>query len=287
MKLEFGDLRDFCLHPFWLVLDVDRERTSDHPTAKFSFAGDLPFPEKQWRHHVDHYRGPWIKEDTMWKDFRAEFFIEADDHTLRSWEEYQRRVDPTLYPDQHIVYSINLPPVPSYPDKRTVLVNSDQIIVERKVVLNPNAPNTGLNLTKAIVPGVKRASTMSFALQALPTPIARNNSIPYVHSLNGINTPSLQRKSTFVTETSIPPSRMSSIHAPVSPILSADPSVDPDVPSLPLLQRRGTEPAVSGLGTSSLGNQQQPSDGTDDNAVDGVSRPLLARVQSRDSDPCV
>lgn len=284
MKLEVGDLRDFCTHPFWLVLDVDRERTSDHPIAKYSFAGDFPFPGKHWSHHIDHYQGPWIKEDATWKDFRADFFIEVDDHTLRSWKGYQRQVDPTLHPDQHIVYSINLPPVPSYPDKRTVLVNGDQVIVEKQVTSDLNAPNTGLSLTKAIVPGVRRASTMSLALQALPTSMARNNSLPSVHSNNGINPPSVKKKSTFVTETFIPP-MSSMIQAPVSSLLSADPSVDSKVPSVPLLQRLGTEPVAREFGTSSGGNQQQPSNGTDDNAVDGVSRPLLARVQSRDSDP--
>jgi hypothetical protein len=282
LYLEWRDLRDFCLHPFWLVLDVDRDRTSDHPTVKYSFSGGLPYPEKQWRHAKDHYQGPWIKDDATWKNFNVEFFIEADDRTLQSWENYQRRVDPTVHPDEHIVYSVLLPPVPCYPDKRTVLANSDEVLIEEKATPNPNAPNTGLGLTDAIVPGARRASTMSFGLQALPNQTYRNNSVPSTISSGAAKTPSLEKNNTFVVETQIPPSRMSSIHPPVSPILSADPSEDPSIPSVPLLSRQGEDqPAMVRPVLASSKNHATQRSGLDDTAA--VSQPLLSRTHTNES----
>lgn len=241
MSFEWRDLVAFCKHPFFLVLDIDRERTSDHPTVKFYIQADLPFPEKGWRHEESHYQGPWIKDDATWVKFATAIIIEADDRTLISWEDYKRR-----NPDKRIFYSISLPTVPTYPGQQSVVVNGDGITVEEKVVPGPNAQNNRPGLAQAIIPGIRKASTMSLALQPLLNSIARNNSLPSVHSLNGVGSSSLQNKGTFVTETLVPP----------SPLLSVDTRLDRNIPSVLVLQRQGTEPVVSGQGIASGGNQK-------------------------------
>lgn len=163
MQIEWRDLKDFILRPFFLIFDEARERTSDHPTLKFSFAGDLPYPPSSERNDRDHYQGPWIRNDLTWKEFPVQFQVEADDRTLRSWEAYQseNRSD-----SRRVVYSVMLPVVPKHPDRRTVVaratVNAE---VRSSIVAYDDASMDKLpDVTEALVPGANKRSTIDFDL---------------------------------------------------------------------------------------------------------------------------
>jgi hypothetical protein len=162
--LEWRDLKEFILYPFYLVLDESRERTSDHPTVKFSFAGSLPFPGDEERNTKDHYRGPWIKDDDTWKHFPVEFQVEADNRTLESWEKYQSRATGV---NQRIVYSVMLPTVPTHPDRRTVTANANASHIEEKVTVNTNPSKKEPDVTQALIPGARKHSTVAYNLQAV------------------------------------------------------------------------------------------------------------------------
>jgi hypothetical protein len=154
--------------PFFLILDEARERTSDHPTLKFAFAGDLPYPPNSERNDRDHYQGPWIRNDLTWKNFPVQFQVEADDRTLRSWEAYQseNRTD-----SKRVVYSVMLPVVPKHPDRRTVVaratVNAE---VRSSMVAYDDASSIEKlpDVTEALVPGTNKRSTIDFDLHIAP-----------------------------------------------------------------------------------------------------------------------
>lgn len=164
--MEWRDVKDFIVHPFYLVLDESRERTSDHPTVKFSFAGSLPYPSDEERNSKDHYQGPWIKDDDTWKSFPVEFQVEADDRTLKSWEKYQSRATDV---DEHIIYSVMLPVVPTHPDRRTVIASANVSHVEEKITVDKHPLQNGPDVTQALLPGARKQSTVAYNLQAVDT----------------------------------------------------------------------------------------------------------------------
>lgn len=156
LGLEWEALKDFIKEPFDLVLDADREKTRDQPTVKYSFGGDLVYPEDPERNSEGHYQGPWDKSTNWakkWKDFNVEFEVEADDHTLNSWQKYQLNGKP----DEPIVYSVNLPTIPSYPEKRKVTATAT---VFKKVVLEPVISDNSTNDSEITLRtmGTRRAS---------------------------------------------------------------------------------------------------------------------------------
>ena len=270
LRLESEALKDFVTDPFYLVLDTTRERTTEHPTVKYSLAGDFPFPSYAERNSHAHYRGPW-NEDPSWPSFPVEFFVQADARTLASWERYSRRHTGRHNADlgddgedYHIVYDVDLPPVPTYPDKRTVLaVPRDVIAVETKI--DPDAPNSGVILTNAITPGARKESTVSFRLQHDPdtaAAAAAGQARPSVSSGKSFTSASawanssadvddtadsiapvssnateaaLKKQQSWVVETSASPSRTSSVRAhaqmgtvPTDAAVPAAPIVGPD-----------------------------------------------------------
>lgn len=166
LSMEWRDLKEFVVCPFFLVLDETRERTSDHPVVKFSFAGDLPYPGDEDRNTKDNYQGPWIKDDETWKRFPVEFHVEADGRTLASWERYQSRPRRT---DEYIVYSIMLPPVPTHPDRRTVIAQANISHVEEGVTINTDREKKGSDIRQALVANGRKPSTVAYCLQALHT----------------------------------------------------------------------------------------------------------------------
>ena len=249
MRLEWRDVKDFCRNPFYLILDENRERTVDDPTVKFSFLGKLPYPKGEERYSRDHYKGPWVRNKD-WNDFDVEFMVQAEDRTLRSWERYQQRYcsDGADW-DQHIVYSIELPPVPSYPDQRTVVANVHDTEILQKVSDDPDASNTGEKLAKAIVPGTRKASTASFKLQSIDD--QEEDSIKN-GSDTALSTNSVEAKNPgFVIQTAIPPSRMSSIRRPSTPVSPTDHSAPPVPPIPDHVVRQNTRPEDSAIRTAS------------------------------------
>jgi hypothetical protein len=239
---EYRDTVEFIKNPFFLVLDTGRDRTSDYPTVKYSFAGSLPFPGDQERNDFEHYQGPWIKDDDTWRDFNVEFLVEVDDRTLKSWERYQHNTESSTpgSDGEHIVYSILLPPVPNHPDKRTVLADSDIPEIQPKASPTPNRSSHGANMDDTIVPGARRASTIPFGLQTLPfatKPSAVSSETAGSSPGGSISSP--KKQGTFVVETAIPQSSMSSVHEPGSP--KAPVTIVPPVPIL----NSTTEPASS------------------------------------------
>jgi hypothetical protein len=289
LSIEYRDTIEFIKNPFFLVLDTERSRTSDHPTVKYSFAGSLPFPDEHERNNKTNYQGPWIKDDATWKKFNVEFFVEADDRTLKSWERYQRQVGPSGLGSsgEHIVYSVSLPPVPNYPDKRTVIATSDAPEIQEGVIEDPNRANYGAKMTNAIVPGARKASTVSFGLHtivdsATSSTMASTKAV----SLSGDSIKSPKKQGTFVIETSIPPSRMSSIHQPSTPTATSTPGMDPNVPPVPALHKPAEDIDISSQPESAqppvLPSTNRAAD-EDNNEATAAARPLLARRGSDNS----
>lgn len=159
--VEWRDLKDFIARPFYLVLDETRERTSEHPTVKFSFAGDLAYPPDAERNNKDHYQGPWEHNDT-WKDFPVTFQVEADDRTLKSWELYQNRHKQVA---DTVVYSVMLPAVPTHSERRTIIVSAN--VHTEKLGAIP-VSNEDLdkfpNVSQALAPSTRKQSDISFKL---------------------------------------------------------------------------------------------------------------------------
>lgn len=295
MRLEWRDVREFCNNPFYLIFDDTRERTAERPTVKFSFLGTLPYPGGEERYSRGHYKGPWIR-NKGWNNFDVEFFVQAEDRTLRSWERHQQRYCPNGEDcDQHIVYSVDLPPVPSYPDKRTVMADANEAEILERVTEDPNAPNTGEKLTKAIVPGVRKASTASYKLQSIDDDDSTPSKSSSTTALS--NNSSAAKKAAFVIETNIPPSRMSSIRRPSTPISPTDHSAPP-VPPIPQhVVRHNTQPEESTIETASqvemiarppslvsLKRKPIPSRSSSlpnpEDETTGVEQPLLGRVET-------
>jgi hypothetical protein len=232
-------------------MDSTRDRTSDNPTVKYSVVGGLPFPDEQERNCKENYQGPWEKDDNTWKNFNVEFFAEADNRTLKSWERYQRGATPS----DHIVYSIYLPAVPTYPDKRTVVAKARVSEVKEKVPPNPSRPNTGTHLTNTISSSARKRSTVAFGLQPVPEPTVDDTSTTWP-SIDDTVTPrsGSEQKSTFVLDTAIPPTRMSSIHslsASPTPIV-ADSGAEMNISSVPQFKVQGNEAGKAESENSSL-----------------------------------
>jgi hypothetical protein len=165
--LEWRDLKDFILIPFFLVLDKSRERTSDHPTVKFAFSGSLPYPPDAERNDRDHYQGPWVKNDDTWRALPVQFQVEADDRTLRSWEAYQRENETN--DNTRVVYSVMLPVVPKHPDKRTVVAQATVDTELRNILVTYDDATIDKmpDVTEALIAGAQKRPTTDFELQIL------------------------------------------------------------------------------------------------------------------------
>ncbi|KAF1980812.1 hypothetical protein K402DRAFT_468012 [Aulographum hederae CBS 113979] len=251
LRYEWRDLKEFIQNPVYLVLDSGRERTREHPTVKYSFLGNLKFPLNDERDCEECFRGPWLdghaceKTHTShggWKNFPVEFFVNADDHTLRSWQRYMelnssqqqngmsspRTSTANLMPQrglEHIVYAIDLPAVPHYPDKRTVMVSNAQAY-ETDTVLNETFDpdqsgrgNTGDRLASVLTTAAQSPPTASYAFTPLDTQVsappqaAHQGGILVTRSLSmhsmdsgAAPAPPPKRKSTVVTVAAVPPS---------------------------------------------------------------------------------
>lgn len=147
-----------------------RERTADRPAVTYSFTGTLPFPNKSTR--KNHYRGPWIQSGD-WNTFPVEILVEADDRTLKSWEQYKKRnTDPENMqgsPKDHIAYSIDLPPVPTYPDHQLVMTkvpNLEVMIVLERTDTGPSGGST--RQVNAHIPHSRKAPTVSYQITTAP-----------------------------------------------------------------------------------------------------------------------
>lgn len=248
MRLEWRDVKEFCNNPFYLIFDDTRERTADYPSVKFSFLGSLPYPGEEERYSRESYKGPWIKSKD-WDEFDVEFFVQAEDRTLRSWERYQQRYNSNGADwNQHIIYSIDLPPVPSYPDKRTVIAHANEAEIVRRVAEDPDAPNTREKLTNAIVAGIRKSSTASYKLQSIDEDEAepsKNSSSTALSSTSSVTKPS-----GFVIETDIPLSRMSSVRRPSTTNAPNNDSAPPIPPIPDQIVRKTTQPEESTIETA-------------------------------------